>query len=67
MRKISNKKYEEGGLIFWKLKRHKSLKEYGIIICYSNSEPRPYTALRLKEARQHLKDCTNELNQTRIR
>ena len=62
MKLISNKKCIEDGLVFWRLKRHKTLKAYGIAICYWINEPRDLTALRLKEARQYLNEYANTLN-----
>ena len=62
MKLISNKKFIEDGLAFWRLKRYKNLKAYGITICYWINEPRDLTALRLQEARQYLNDYANKLN-----
>ena len=62
MKLISNKKFIEDDLVFWKLKRYKNLKAYAIAVCYWINEPRDLTALRLKKARQHLNEYTNTLN-----
>ncbi len=62
MKLISNKKFIEDDLAFWRLKRYQNLKAYGISICYWVKEPRDITALRLKEARKHLNEYANKPN-----
>ena len=60
MKLLSNKKFIEGDLTFWRLKRYKNLKAYGITICYWVEEPRDLTAFRLKEARHYLNEYASK-------
>jgi hypothetical protein len=59
---ISNKKYQEDELIFWVLKRYKNSITYGITICYWIDEPRQLTTIRLKQARQELKEYIKDVS-----